>query len=610
MELSFNHEFFEDEIRDGFYVPSLMKRAWAGQLEVLSEIDKICKKHKLRWYADFGTLLGAVRHKGFIPWDDDVDICMPREDYELFTKYAREELPDEMSILTAYDEDPYYEFFNRVVNTRRLNYDKTFLEKYHQCPFPLGIDVFPIDYISKNQKRRKDQFETISAVNRVISGFDANLSIDYESFIMDIEALTGYQIDKSLPVRQKLYICFDQVAKSMTYDGGEYVTSAFYYSENEKYYCRKKAYDEIAYLDFENFKINAPLDYDAVLTCEFKNYWRVIKGTADHEFPFFVQFEQMCNEKLDYYPFMYHFDKSHIENESRERNLSVISKAEKFAEIMKKAHHIVYQSVEENTYDIAFEILESCQNSAISIGNQIEEAYANPEKSITILEDYCELLYGLYNAVGNEELDEIKCKIDALDDAILRFLSEFDAAFAKEKEILFLVFKDKYWDSFDALYKEAVEKGNRVYAMVVPYYEINADNSYGDMHIEDTNMPEYVNCVGYKDYDIAKRHPDMIYIQNPYDECNYSTRVPDEFFAQNLKGLTDELIYKPYFTMDELDEEEKLQYAMLRYFCSMPGVVHSDKIILDDENTKKGYIEYLTKMSGEEYRGIWENKIL
>lgn len=71
-----------------------MKRAWAAELEVLSEIDKICKKHNIQYFADWGTLLAAVRHEGFIPWDDDLDITMKREDYHRFMEIAQTELPE------------------------------------------------------------------------------------------------------------------------------------------------------------------------------------------------------------------------------------------------------------------------------------------------------------------------------------------------------------------------------------------------------------------------------------------------------------------------------------------------------------------------------------
>lgn len=65
-----NIKYLEAEEREGFFVSSMMKRYWAAQLKVLAEIDRVCKKHDIKWFADCGTLLGAVRHGGFIPWDD------------------------------------------------------------------------------------------------------------------------------------------------------------------------------------------------------------------------------------------------------------------------------------------------------------------------------------------------------------------------------------------------------------------------------------------------------------------------------------------------------------------------------------------------------------
>ena len=72
--MEFPDSYFEDEVREGFYIPSLMKRAWAAQMEVLEIVGEICEKHHIRYFAEWGTLLGAVRHGGRIPWDDDIDI--------------------------------------------------------------------------------------------------------------------------------------------------------------------------------------------------------------------------------------------------------------------------------------------------------------------------------------------------------------------------------------------------------------------------------------------------------------------------------------------------------------------------------------------------------
>ena len=80
----FDNSYFEDEVRSGFFVPGMMKRAWATQINVLKIVDDICKKYNIKYFAMFGTLLGAVRHKGMIPWDDNIDIAMLRPDYIKF----------------------------------------------------------------------------------------------------------------------------------------------------------------------------------------------------------------------------------------------------------------------------------------------------------------------------------------------------------------------------------------------------------------------------------------------------------------------------------------------------------------------------------------------
>ena len=91
--MEFPQNYFCAEVRDDFEIPAMMKRAWAAELEVLSVIADVCERHHLQYFADYGTLLGAVRHKGFIPWDDDIDICMLREDYMELIRVLPDELP-------------------------------------------------------------------------------------------------------------------------------------------------------------------------------------------------------------------------------------------------------------------------------------------------------------------------------------------------------------------------------------------------------------------------------------------------------------------------------------------------------------------------------------
>ena len=150
-----NEDYFKDEVRDGFLVPELMKRCWGAQLKVLEAFDKVCEAHGLKWFAFVGTLLGAVRHKGFVPWDDDIDIGMPREDYEQFLRFAPLELPQGFQIIN-YDEPGHdYDCITRVNNTRTILFDEKKAEEFCSFPYPAGLDVYPLDYVVEDPEERK-----------------------------------------------------------------------------------------------------------------------------------------------------------------------------------------------------------------------------------------------------------------------------------------------------------------------------------------------------------------------------------------------------------------------------------------------------------------------
>ncbi len=107
--LSFPDDFFNDEVREDFLVPEMMKRCWAAHLKILDELQALFNKYGLLYYADFGTLLGAVRHKGIIPWDDDIDISMPRADFMKLLEHA-EEIGGGLVIRSVYNTETFGNF--------------------------------------------------------------------------------------------------------------------------------------------------------------------------------------------------------------------------------------------------------------------------------------------------------------------------------------------------------------------------------------------------------------------------------------------------------------------------------------------------------------------
>lgn len=134
------------------------------ELEILDELVRICTIHNLRYYLAGGTLLGAIRHKGFIPWDDDIDVEMPREDYELFAKYCSDEL-DEKFFYQSPETDRHY-----FLTYAKLRINGTFFpeERFEKSNFHKGIfiDIFPLDYSISPSPVSRFVFNLMAVTNR------------------------------------------------------------------------------------------------------------------------------------------------------------------------------------------------------------------------------------------------------------------------------------------------------------------------------------------------------------------------------------------------------------------------------------------------------------
>lgn len=122
-----------------------LRKAQLKMFDILVEIDKICTKHDIKYWLCYGTLLGAVRHKGFIPWDDDCDICMMREDYEKFIKVAQLELPKNLFLQNSKTDPAYHRAMDkiRMHDTKLVEFDESENERYHQGIY---VDIFIWDY--------------------------------------------------------------------------------------------------------------------------------------------------------------------------------------------------------------------------------------------------------------------------------------------------------------------------------------------------------------------------------------------------------------------------------------------------------------------------------
>jgi lipopolysaccharide cholinephosphotransferase len=147
-----------------------LRQAQLKMLAMLEVVDHICLKHKLDYWLDAGTLLGAVRHQGFIPWDDDIDIAMPRASYEAFLRIAPTEMPDHMWLQTIHTDPG---FFNMAAPLKIRDLHSRLIEKHEQGDEPyvqgIFIDVFVYDGMSANPKQRKRHKWIAKKIARILS---------------------------------------------------------------------------------------------------------------------------------------------------------------------------------------------------------------------------------------------------------------------------------------------------------------------------------------------------------------------------------------------------------------------------------------------------------
>ncbi|MDH5425856.1 MAG: LicD family protein [Gammaproteobacteria bacterium] len=149
--------------------PENLRKAQLVMLDMLIEFDAVCKKHRLKYWLDSGTLLGAVRHRGFIPWDDDIDLSMPVEDYNEFLKIAGQELSSEIFLQTSQtDKNFKFDYIKLRSNKARIVelHEKDKQIKYHQGVF---VDIFPMLTIENTEACEQQYKNTFKQIRKVSS---------------------------------------------------------------------------------------------------------------------------------------------------------------------------------------------------------------------------------------------------------------------------------------------------------------------------------------------------------------------------------------------------------------------------------------------------------
>lgn len=255
------------------------------------------------------------------------------------------------------------------------------------------------------------------------------------------------------------------------------------------------------------------------------------------------------------------------------------------------------------------QLLSECQETAITMGSELEMIYGEGTETVHELEDYCESLYQMTLVLENPE--KRRAVLHELAGQVKQTRKLLGELIPDRKEVVFLPYKASMWDSLESVWMAAEEDEDcDAYVIPIPYYDRNPDGTFSKYHYEGDEFPDYVPITHYENYDIQKRWPDMVFIHNPYDQYNYVTSVDPRFYSTELKKRTDMLVYIPYFILGEPDVDNPESLEGMAHFCTVSGVLNADRVIVQSENTRKAYISVLTKECGEETRVHWEKTIV
>lgn len=254
---------------------SKLRKLQLVELEIMRLFSEICDRHHLRYYLVGGTMLGAVRHHGFIPWDDDMDVGMPRPDYEKFLAVVRSELPEGYGFLNYKTDEQYRRNFSRLVNNNVKIWNASNTETIVESAW---LDIFPFDGMPSNSLRQKLHFWHLTAVRFFYhaSCFDelVNLNRPGRPWYLQaaIKFLSVTHIGSKMDTK-KLMQRMENGLMKYPYDSSEYMVS-FFGAYMTKEIVDKRLLGDGAKYQFESLNLNGPVMCDEFLTHFYGDYMR------------------------------------------------------------------------------------------------------------------------------------------------------------------------------------------------------------------------------------------------------------------------------------------------------------------------------------------------
>lgn len=250
------------------------------QLDILVEVDKYCQKNEIKYSLAYGTLIGAIRHKGYIPWDDDIDIIMPRADYERFLRDFNS-ISGDLRVISPYTSPKYYAPYANVINEKTILYE----DVQHGVEIGVKIDVFPVDNVPNTKDGQIKLFHRVKQITRLINIVATRGKADSDSLKSRLFYICARIFFPYLSFTRML----NDLAKKADRDYSEskYVNNIVWCAAKEKGCFKKVDLDSYIDIEFEGHLFKSLAGYEDFLSTHYGNYMElppIEKRITHHKF--------------------------------------------------------------------------------------------------------------------------------------------------------------------------------------------------------------------------------------------------------------------------------------------------------------------------------------